>query len=265
MNHRLRLFVVLLLLVVGLSACRGDDTAEVATATPADQPAVAAAVATTAPVSTTAPLPTSTLLPTATTAPPPTETPVATATALATVATVGESDAGQAQGQDAATAATAAAAAGQAQGLMGPWQSIIGVAVLNQTICATLQGLAQAGQQGGLGALAVPAGLLGVGQVLQSGQQQLGGLLNTPGLGQLLGSLQADQASLNDLLTRWLSGQMDAATAGASLQVICGATDATLAQTQQGAQDAGVSQEQVGSMLDQSKRDAAGSLGGLAP
>jgi hypothetical protein len=148
---------------------------------------------------------------------------------------------------------------------MGPWQSIIGVAVLNQAICTTLQGLAQAGQQGGLGALAVPAGLLGVGQVLQSGQQQLGGLLNTPGLGQLLASLQANQASLNDVLTRWSGGQMDAAAAGAALQVICGATDATLAQSQQGAQDAGATQEQVGSMLEQSKRDAASSLGGLAP
>ena len=42
-------------------------------------------------------------------------------------------------------------------------------------------------------------------------------------------------------------------------------TDATLAQSQQSAQDAGATQEQVGSMLDQSKRDAASSLGGLAP
>jgi hypothetical protein len=261
MNHRLRPLVVLLLLVVGLVACRGDDTAEVATATPAD---LATSGATIAATNTAVPLPTSTLLPTAaavtdTPVPLPTDTPIATATEAVTAGS------GQDQGQDASMAATAAAAAAQGQSLMGPWQGIIGVAVLNQTICATLQRLAQAGQQGGLGALAVPAGLLGVGQVLQSGQQQLGGLLNTPGLGQLLGSLQADQASLSDVVTRWSGGQMDAATAGAALQVICGATDATLAQSQQSAQDAGATQEQVGSMLDQSKRDAAGSLGGLAP
>lgn len=260
MNHRLRPLVVLLL-VVGLAACRGDDTAEVATATPADLATAAPVIAAT---NTVAPLPTSTLLPAATAvpataAPLPTDTPIATATAAA-------AEAGQGQGQDAATAATvAAAAAGQGQNLTGVWQSLIGVAVLNQAICTTLQGLAQAGQQGGLGALAVPAGLLGVGQVLQSGQQQLGGLLNTPGLGQLLASLQANQASLSDVLTRWSGGQMDATAAGAALQGICGATDTTLAQSQQGAQDAGVSQEQVGSMLDQSKRDAAGSLGGLLP
>ena len=261
MNHRLRPLVVLLLLVVGLVACRGDDTAEVATATPAD---LATSGATIAATNTAVPLPTSTLLPTAaavtdTPVPLPTDTPIATATEAVTTGS------GQDQGQDASMAATAAAAAAQGQSLMGPWQGIIGVAVLNQTICATLQRLAQAGQQGGLGALAVPAGLLGVGQVLQSGQQQLGGLLNTPGLGQLLGSVQADQASLSDVVTRWSGGQMDAATAGAALQVICGATDATLAQSQQSAQDAGATQEQVGSMLDQSKRDAAGSLGGLAP
>ena len=260
MNHRLRPLVVLLL-VVGLAACRGDDTAEVATATPADLATAAPVIAAT---NTVAPLPTSTLLPAATAvpataAPLPTDTPIATATAAA-------AEAGQGQGQDAATAATvAAAAAGQGQNLTGVWQSLIGVAVLNQAICTTLQGLAQAGQQGGLGALAVPAGLLGVGQVLQSGQQQLGGLLNTPGLGQLLASLQANQASLSDVLTRWSGGQMDATAAGAALQGICGATDTTLAQSQQGAQDAGASQEQVGSMLDQSKRDAAGSLGGLLP
>ena len=260
MNHRLRPLVVLLL-VVGLAACRGDDTAEVATATPADLATAAPVIAAT---NTVAPLPTSTLLPAATAvpataAPLPTDTPIATATAAA-------AEAGQGQGQDAATAAAvAAAAAGQGQNLTGVWQSLIGVAVLNQAICTTLQGLAQAGQQGGLGALAVPAGLLGVGQVLQSGQQQLGGLLNTPGLGQLLASLQANQASLSDVLTRWSGGQMDATAAGAALQGICGATDTTLAQSQQGAQDAGASQEQVGSMLDQSKRDAASSLGGLLP
>ena len=262
MNHRLRPLVVLLLLVVGLVACRGDDTAEVATATPAD---LATSGATIAAMNTAVPLPTSTLLPTAaavtdTPVPLPTDTPIATATTEAVTA-----GSGQDQSQDAGMAATAAAAAAQGQSLMGPWQGLIGVAVLNQTICTTLQRLAQAGQQGGLGALAVPAGLLGVGQVLQSGQQQLGGLLNTPGLGQLLGSLQADQASLSDVVTRWSGGQMDAAAAGAALQAICGATDATLAQSQQSAQDAGATQEQVGSMLDQSKRDAAGSLGGLVP
>ena len=260
MNHRLRPLVVLLL-VVGLAACRGDDTAEVATATPADLATAAPVIAAT---NTVAPLPTSTLLPAAT-AVPATAAPLPTDTSIAT-ATAAAAEAGQGQGQDAATAATvAAAAAGQGQNLTGVWQSLIGVAVLNQAICTTLQGLAQAGQQGGLGALAVPAGLLGVGQVLQSGQQQLGGLLNTPGLGQLLASLQANQASLSDVLTRWSGGQMDATAAGAALQGICGATDTTLAQSQQGAQDAGVSQEQVGSMLDQSKRDAAGSLGGLLP
>jgi hypothetical protein len=148
---------------------------------------------------------------------------------------------------------------------MGVWQSVIGVAVLNQTICATLQGLAQAGQQGGLGALAVPAGLIGIGSVLQSAQQQLGGLLNTPGLGLLLGSLQTDQASLSALLAQWSGGQMDAAAAGAALQGICGATDATLAQTQQGAQESGLGQDQVDTMITESKRDAAGSLGGLVP
>lgn len=257
MNHRLRPFIVLLLLLIGLAACRGDDAAEVATVTPADVATAAPAVAAT---NTAAPPPTSTLLPTAT-AVTDTPAPLPTETVVATAAT----EAGQEQGQDAPTAATAAAAAGQSQNLMALWQGVIGVAALNQTICATLQGLAQAGQQGGLGALAVPAGLLGVGQVLQSGQQQLGALLNTPGLGQMLGSLQADQAALSDVLTRWSGGQMDAAAAGAALQGVCGAIDTTLGQSQQGAQDAGLSQEQVGSMLDQSKRDASGSLGGLAP
>jgi hypothetical protein len=262
MNRCLRLLIVLLLALVALAACRGDDTAEVATATPADlatgAPATAApAIAAT---DTVAPLPTSTLLPTATAAPLPTATAAPTSTATS-AAGAGQTPG---QGQDGGAAATVAAA-GQAQDLMGAWQSLIGLAVLNQTICATLQGLAQAGQQGGLGALAVPAGLLGVGQVLQSGQQQLGGLLNTPGVGQLLGSLQANQASISDVLTRWSGGQMDATAAGAALQTICSATDATLAQTQQEAQGAGLSQEQVGSMLDQSKRDAAGSLDGMAP
>ncbi len=259
MNHRLGLLVVSILLIVGLVACRGDDAGEIATATPAT---LATAVPDIVATATAVPLPSSTLMPTATAIPLPTETVVPTAATTQTDSGQGQ---GQGQSQDPGTAATAAAAAGQAQGLMGPWQSIIGVAVLNQTICATLQGLAQAGQQGGLGALAVPAGLLGVGQILQSGQQQLGGLLNTPGLGALLGSLQADQASMTDLLARWSGGQLDAAAAGAALQVVCGSTNATLAQTQQGAQDSGLSQEQVGSMLDQSKRDAAGSLGGLAP
>ena len=250
MSHRLRLVAVLLLLVIGLTACdRNEEGTEIATSTPAVLPTAAPTIA---PTNTAAPLPTSTLLPTATAAPLPTET--VTATPAAT------DQAGQSQPEP----GTADAAA-QTQALMGSWQSMMGVAVLNQTICATLQGLAQAGQQGGLGALAVPAGLIGVGSVLQAAQQQLGGLLNTPGLGQLLGSLQADQASLSDLLGRWSGGQMDAAAAGAALQGICGATNATLAQTQQGAQDAGLSQDQVNSMLDQSKRDAAGSLDGLAP
>ena len=251
MSHRLRLVAVLLLLVIGRTACdRNEEGTEIATATPAVLPTAAPTVA---PTNTAAPLPTSTLLPTATAAPLPTET----ATAMPATA----DQAGQGQPDPGAGAADAA----QTQALMGSWQSMIGVAVLNQTICATLQGLAQAGQQGGLGALAVPAGLIGVGSVLQSAQQQLGGLLNTPGLGQLVGSLQADQASLGALLTQWTGGQMDAAAAGAALQGICGATDATLAQTQQGAQGAGLGQEQVDTMLNQSKRDAAGSLGGLVP
>ena len=261
MSRHLRLLAVLLLLVAGLVACkRGDEEgaegAEVATATPATLPTAAPVVA---PTNTTAPPPTSTLLPTVTVAPPPTETVVATL-----AATTAADQSGQGQ-QDPNAAATAAVASGQAAGAMGAWQGVIGVAVLNQTICATLQGLAQAGQQGGLGALAVPAGLLGVGTVLQSAQQQLGGLLNTPGLGLLLGSLQTDQASLSALLAQWSGGQIDAAAAGAALQGICDATDATLAQTQQGAQDAGLGQDQVDTMLDQSKRDAAGSLGGLVP
>ena len=250
MSHRLRLVTVLLLLAIGLTACdRNEEATEIATATPVVLPTDAP---TAVPADTAAPLPTSTLLPTATAAPLPTETATATPTPA------GQADQSQ---QDPGAAATAAVASGQATGAMGVWQSVIGVAVLNQTICATLQGLAQAGQQGGLGALAVPAGLLGVGSVLQSAQQQLGGLLNTPGLGQLLGSLQADQASLSGLLAQWSGGQMDAAAAGAALQGICGATDATLAQTQQGAQDAGLDQNQINSMLDESKRDA----GGLMP
>ena len=256
MNHRLRPLVVLLL-VIGLAACRGDNATEVATATPADLATAAPAIAAT---NTTAPLPTSTLLPTATAAPLPTETAAATPTA-ATNADTGQT---QGQGQDAGAAATAAAA-GQAQGLTQSWQSMIGVAVLNQTLCATLQGLSQAGQQGGLGALAVPAGLLGVGQVLQSGQQQVGGLLNTPGVGQLLGSLQTDQTSMSNILAQWSGGQMDAAAAGAALQTICSATNATLGQMQQGAQAAGLSLDQIGAMLGQSQQDAAGLLGGLMP
>ncbi len=148
---------------------------------------------------------------------------------------------------------------------MAPWQSVIGVAVLNQTICATLQGLAQAGQQGGLGALAVAPGLVGVTGVLGSAQQQLGPLLGMTGMGTLLTALQADQASLSDVLTRWSGGQMDAAAAGAALQVICGSTNANMAQAQQGARDAGLSQDQVNSLVDQSKRDADSSLGGLRP
>ncbi len=250
MSHRLRLVTVLLLLAIGLTACdRNEEATEIATATPVVLPTDAP---TAVPADTATPLPTSTLLPTATAALLPTETATATPTPA------GQADQSQ---QDPGAAATAAVASGQATGAMGVWQSVIGVAVLNQTICATLQGLAQAGQQGGLGALAVPAGLLGVGSVLQSAQQQLGGLLNTPGLGQLLGSLQADQASLSGLLAQWSGGQMDAAAAGAALQGICGATDATLAQTQQGAQDAGLDQNQINSMLDESKRDA----GGLMP
>jgi hypothetical protein len=259
MSRHLRLLTVLLLLVVGLVACRGDEEGgEIATATPATLPTAAPIVVVT---NTSAPPPTSTLLPTATVAPLPTETIAATPT-TATNATTAADQSGQGQ-QD--PGAATAAAAGQAAGAMGVWQSVIGVAVLNQTICATLQGLAQAGQQGGLGALAVPAGLIGIGSVLQSAQQQLGGLLNTPGLGLLLGSLQTDQASLSALLAQWSGGQMDAAAAGAALQGICGATDATLAQTQQGAQESGLGQDQVDTMITESKRDAAGSLGGLVP
>jgi len=100
---------------------------------------------------------------------------------------------------------------------------------------------------------------------LQSAQQQLGGLMGLSGLGQLPGSLQTDQASMSDVVTRWAGGQLDAAGAGAALQTVCSATNATLSQTQQGAQGAGFSSEQISGMLQQSQQNAGGALGGLQP
>ena len=256
MNGRLRLLILLLLLAVALAGCGDDDEATIATATPVAPTAAPALAAT----DTAVPVPSSTPLPTGT-AMATTETP--TATPLATVATsatdqAGATDQGQ---QDPAAAATTAAAAG----MMDSWQSLMNVAVLNHALCTTLQGLAQSGQQGGLGALAVGAGLLGAGSVLQSAQQQLGGLMNMSGLGPLLGSLQADQASMSDVVARWSGGQLDAAGAGAALQTVCVATNATLSQTQQGAQAGGLSLEQINGMLSQSQQNAGGMLGGLQP
>lgn len=89
--------------------------------------------------------------------------------------------------------------------------------------------------------------------------------MGLPGLGPLLGSLQADQAAMSDIVTRWSGGQLDAAGAGAALQTVCGATNTTLDQTQQSAQDSGLSEEQVSGMMEQSKQEAADSLGGLRP
>lgn len=251
MNRRLHLLTLFLLLAVVLAACGNDDEATLATATPAATP-VLAATDTAEPPPTSTPLP----LPTAT-AMPPTET--STATPLAT-----EPADATGQGQtDPGMAATTAAAAG----MTASWQSLMNVAALNQALCTTLQGLAQSGQQGGLGALAASAGLLGAGPLLQSAQQQLTGLMGLTGmgLGPLLGSLQADQAAMSDIVTRWTGGQLDAAGAGAALQAVCGASNTTLSQTQQGAQDAGLSEEEASNMMNQSKLDAANSLGGLRP
>jgi len=250
MNRRVRLLVLCLLLALGLAACGEDDEVPVATATTA-APTIAPVLAAT---DTAVPLPTSTPLPAATSLPAATETP--TATPLAG----GQTDAGG-QGQQDPAAATAAASAGT----MATWQSLMNVAVLNQGLCTALQGMAQTGQQGGLGALAIGAGLIGAGSVLQSAQQQLGGLMGLSGLGQLPGSLQTDQASMSDVVTRWAGGQLDAAGAGAALQTVCSATNATLSQTQQGAQGAGFSSEQISGMLQQSQQNAGGALGGLQP
>lgn len=250
MNRRVRLLVLCLLLALSLAACGEDDEVPVATATTA-APTIAPVLAAT---DTAVPLPTSTPLPAATSLPAATETP--TATPLAG----GQTDAGG-QGQQDPAAATAAASAGT----MATWQSLMNVAVLNQGLCTALQGMAQTGQQGGLGALAIGAGLIGAGSVLQSAQQQLGGLMGLSGLGQLPGSLQTDQASMSDVVTRWAGGQLDAAGAGAALQTVCSATNATLSQTQQGAQGAGFSSEQISGMLQQSQQNAGGALGGLQP
>lgn len=269
MKHSVRWLLILVLLMVAVAGCDGDDetdegapdqalatdapTAAAATPLPTDPPASSPE-----PIDTVAPPPTSTT--------PPTPTVLVPAAATIIPGTPGETTNGQSgQSQDASVAATTAAAAGQAQSLMAPWQGIIGVAVMNQAICGTLQQLAQTGQQGGLGALAVTAGLGGAGGVLQTAQQQLGGLINTPGLGPLAGSLQADQSAMGDVIGRWSGGQMDAAAAGAALPVICGATDATLAQTQQGAQTAGLSAADVAGLLEKAKREAGGLLGGLLP
>ncbi len=259
MNRRLRLLVLFLLLALGLAACGKDDEVTEAVVTPVPAAAVPTLAATETPV----PPPTNTPLPppTATALPPATETPTATALATGQADTTGQGDAtGQGQ-QDPAAAGTAAAAAG----MMATWQSLMNIAALNQGLCTTLQGLAQSGQQGGLGALAVGAGLLGAGSMLQSMQQQLAGLMGLAGLGPLLGSLQADQAAMSNIVTRWAGGQLDAAGAGAALQTVCGATNTTLDQTQQSAQDSGLSEEQVSGMMGQSKQEAANSLGGLRP
>lgn len=257
MNRRLRLLVLFLLLALSLAACGKDDEGTEAVVTPD----TVTTAPTLAPADTAVPLPTSTPLPppTATALPPATETPTATPVATGQVDTTGQGDAaGQGQ-QDPAAAGTAAAAAG----MMATWQGLMNIAVLNQGLCTTLQGLAQSGQQGGLGALAVGAGLLGAGSLLQSMQQQLAGLMGLSGLGPLLGSLQADQTAMSDIITRWSGGQLDATGAGAALQTVCGATNTTLSQTQQSAQDSGLSEEQVSGMMEQSKQEAAGSLGGL--
>jgi hypothetical protein len=246
MKHCLRLLTVLLVLLALAGCGRGSDEEEeaqqLATVTAAPLP-----TATGAP--TNAPLPTATTQPTTapTDAPAPTATPAATTTATiaATTDATGPGD--------------------PAQQLMGTWQPIMGVAALNQSLCAALQGLAQTGQGGGLGALAVTAGLVGAGGVLQSGQQRLAGIMNLPGLGGLGGLMQADQTALGDVIGRWSGGQLDAAGAGSALAPICATTDATLSQTQQGAQAAGLTPDQAGSLLDQAKREAAGLVGGINP
>jgi len=259
------LIAALAILALALVGCNGDD--EEAGGTPPET-ATAVAVPTNPPTGVANELPTS--VPAAAiepTAPPATgETPPAKASAPAPAATAPANTAATtAPGQiEDPAAATAAAGAGQA-GAMAPWQDIMGVAVMNQAICTTLQGLAQTGQQGGLGALAVGAGLMGAGGVLGTTQQQLAGLSSTPGLGELMGSLQADQAAMSGLIGQWSEGQVDAAAAGSALQGICGSADATMAQAQQSAQGAGLSQAQIGAIVEQAKRSAGGSLGGLLP
>lgn len=260
MKRSLQLVGLLLAVLLILAACKDEEQAqETPEATIAAVAVLPTATATVAPIATPLPPPTSTIAPT------PTLEPTATATVTPTPAAAGDAAGGAGQAQDPGAAATAGAAAAQAGALMAPWQGIIGVAVFNQAICTTLQTLAQTGQQGGLAALGVSASLIATSGWLQSVQQQLAGLMGTAGAAGPLAALQADQTALADLLGRWSGGQMDAATAGAALQVICGSTNTTLGQTQQSAQDAGLSEEQVGSMLDQSKRDAAGSIGGILP
>jgi len=247
MKHSVRLLLVVLALIALAGCGRGDEEANEA------QPLATSTTAPAAPTATAATLPTAVAQPTD--APTNTPAPTATAEATATVATA-----------TATAAATAGAAgAGDPAQLMGTWQSIMAVAALNQSLCAALQGLAQTGQGGGLGALAVTAGLAGAGGVLQNAQQQLAGIMGLPGLGALGGLMQADQTAMGDVIGRWSGGQLDAAGAATALAPICAAANATLGQTQQGAQDAGLSEEQSGSLLDQSKREAAGLVGGVNP
>lgn len=260
------LFTVLTLLALALAGCNGDE--EEAGSTPLET-ATAVTVPTDAPAGVASEPPTAapTIAIEPTTPPVTDATAPAKASAPAPAATAPESTAAaqeQGQVQDAA-AATAAAGAGPSGGAMAPWQDIMGVAVMNQAICGTLQGLAQTGQQGGLGALAVGAGLMGAGGVLGTTQQQLAGLSSTPGLGQLMGSLQADQTAMSGLISQWSGGQMDATAAGSALQGICGGADATMAQAQQSAQGAGLSQSQIGAIVEQARRNAGSSLGGLLP
>lgn len=253
MKHYLRLLIVVLALLALAGCGRGDEEANEA------QPLATPTAAAAAPTATGAPAATAALLPTAAAQPTgaPTDTPAPTMTAEATAtATVAATTSAAGQG---------APAAGDPAQLMGAWQSIMAVAALNQSLCTALQGLAQTGQGGGLGALAVTAGLAGAGGVFQNAQQQLAGIMGLPGLGALGGLLQADQAALGDVIGRWSGGQLDAAGAASALAPICTATNVTLGQTRQGAQDAGLSEEQSGSLLDQSKREAAELVGGVNP
>ncbi|WP_374685767.1 hypothetical protein [Promineifilum sp.] len=255
MKYCYRLLIVLLALLM-LAGCdrAGDEEGE-------SQPLATSTTAPAAPAATAATLPTAAAQPTTAAQPTdaPTDTPAPTATVAATATATAAATAGAA-GQD-----TTGAGDPAQQELMGAWQPVMAVAALDQSLCVALQGLAQTGQGGGLGALAVTAGLAGAGGVLQSAQQQLAGVMSVPGLGALGGLMQADQTALGGVIGQWSGGQLDAAGASSALAPICAAADATLSQTQQGAQAAGLSAEQAGSLLDQAKRGAAGLVGGINP